>query len=165
MAHERREEPGPGQESVWEYPRPPRVEASGKHVQVLFNGVVLAESRRALRVLETSHPPVFYIPRDDVRVEYLVATTRRTVCEFKGVASYFTVIVDGISAQDAAWSYPRPQPGYEVIRDAVAVYPSKMAACYVDGERVIAQPGDFYGGWITHEIAGPFKGGPETRGW
>ena len=165
VAYGQRIEPGPGQESVWDYPRPPRVEATEKPVRVIFNGVVIAESRRTLRILETSHPPVYYIPREDVRMEYFTPTSRQTVCEFKGVASYFTLSVNGVTAPNAAWTYPHPQPGYEAIQDAIAVYPGKMEACFVDGERVIAQPGDFYGGWITHEIVRPFKGGPGTVGW
>ena len=165
MGHGQRIEPGLRQESVWDYPRPPRVARSDKHIQVVFNGVVIAESCRTLRVLETSHPPVYYIPRADVRMEYFTPATRQTVCEFKGAASYFALAVNGVLAQNVAWTYPRPQPGYEAIRDAIAIYPGKMEVCYVDGERVAAQPGDFYGGWITHEIVGPFKGGPGTMGW
>jgi uncharacterized protein (DUF427 family) len=150
---------------VWDYPRPPRVEPSGRHIQVVFNGVTIADTRRAVRVLETSHPPVYYIPPEDIRMELLEASPRSSFCEFKGSASYYTVTVDGASAESAAWFYSRPTPGFESIRNYVAFYPSRMEACYVDGERVIAQPGDFYGGWITRDIVGPFKGGPGTIGW
>jgi uncharacterized protein (DUF427 family) len=158
-------EPGPGQESVWDYPRPPRLEDTTKRIQVVFNGVTIADTTRATRVLETSHPPVYYIPPDDIRLEHLAPAAGTSDCEFKGTARYYTVTVGDRSVPDAAWYYPRPAGGYEAIREYVAYYPSKMDACYVDGERVQAQAGDFYGGWITGEIVGPFKGGPGTRGW
>lgn len=157
--------PGPGQESVWDYPRPPRVEDSAQHVQVVFNGVVIADSRRARRVLETSHPPVYYIPPEDVRVEYLTTTPRATFCEFKGAASYYSVSVGDKTAANGAWYYPRPRAGYTGIAGYVAFYPGRMDACTVDGELVQAQRGDFYGGWVTSNIVGPFKGGPGTIGW
>jgi len=161
----RRIEPGPGQESVWDYPRPPRVEAATKRVRIVFNGVTIADSTNAKRVLETSHPPTYYIPQEDVNMEYFTPTQRRTFCEFKGQASYWTISVDGQTESDVAWSYPTPTPGFESIRDHIAVYPSRMEACYVDDERVQAQAGSFYGGWITSDIVGPFKGGPGTIGW
>jgi uncharacterized protein (DUF427 family) len=158
-------EPEPGEESVWDYPRPPRVEPTSKRVRVVFNGEVIAETSRALRVLETSHPPVYYIPPDDLRMKFLTRSARQTFCEFKGQASYYTVEVDGRGAANAAWFYPNPAPGYEALREHVAFYPGQMEACYIDDEQVQSQPGDFYGGWITREIVGPFKGGPGTRGW
>jgi uncharacterized protein (DUF427 family) len=158
-------EPGLGQESVWDYPRPPRIEETTRHVRVVFNGKVIADTRRARRVLETSHPPVYYIPAADVRMEYLTETGRRTWCEWKGQAGYYSLSVAGKQAKNAAWYYPNPAPGYEAIQDHVAFYPGKMDACYVDGERVQAQSGDFYGGWITRDVVGPFKGGPGTVGW
>jgi uncharacterized protein (DUF427 family) len=161
----RRIPPGPGQESVWDYPRPPRVEDSARHIRVLFSGVVIAETRRAKRVLETSHPPVYYIPPEDIRMEYLTPTDRTTWCEWKGQAAYYTVSVGDRQAANAGWFYPKPVPGYDAIQDHVAFYPSRMDACYVDGERVEAQAGGFYGGWITSEIVGPFKGEPGTAGW
>lgn len=161
----KRIEPGPGQESVWDYPRPPRVEHTPRHIQVVFNGQVIADSRRAVRVLETSHPPVYYIPAEDVRQEYLVETSRRSWCEWKGQARYYGLRVGDKQVAEAAWFYPDPTPGIEAIGDHVAFYPSKMDACYVDGERVQAQPGDFYGGWITSYVVGPFKGGAGTIGW
>ncbi|MGD9146218.1 MAG: DUF427 domain-containing protein [Anaerolineae bacterium] len=160
-----RTEPAASQESVWDYPRPPRVEETARHVQVFFNGEVIADTRRAKRVLETSHPPVYYIPPQDVRMECLTKAGRRTWCEWKGQAGYYSLSVGSRRVEDAAWFYPRPTPGYEAIQGHVAFYPAKMDACYVDGERVQAQPGDFYGGWITSEIVGPFKGGPGTMGW
>ncbi|HTE17618.1 MAG TPA: DUF427 domain-containing protein [Armatimonadota bacterium] len=157
--------PGPGQESVWDYPRPPRLEASTREVRVLFNGVVIAETRQAKRVLETSHPPVYYIPPEDLRTEYLVRTPRTSFCEWKGTAGYYTLRVGDREAPDAGWFYPDPTPAFAEIRDHVAFYPGRVDACTVDGEPVRAQPGDFYGGWITSEIVGPFKGEPGTRGW
>jgi uncharacterized protein (DUF427 family) len=161
----RRIEPGPGQESVWDYPRPPRVEPVSKRVRVVFEGVTIADTTRAKRVLETSHPPVFYIPPEDIRMEHLERTGRATFCEWKGSAGYYTVRVGERAAEDAAWFYPEPARGFESIRDHVAFYPSRMDACYVGDERVRSQEGDFYGGWITGEIVGPFKGGSGTWGW
>jgi uncharacterized protein (DUF427 family) len=155
----------PGQESVWDYPRPPRVEISSKHVKVVFNGVTIAETDRAVRVLETSHPPVFYIPLDDVKAEYLREETRHTYCEFKGTASYYSVSVNGKKAMSAAWYYPNPTTGFEAIANYVAFYPQHMDACYVDNEKVQQQESNFYGGWITSEIVGPYKGAPGTSGW
>ncbi|MDX1438179.1 MAG: DUF427 domain-containing protein [Anaerolineales bacterium] len=160
-----REEPGPGQESVWDYPRPPRLEASTRHIQVEFNNVIIASTRRALRVLETSHPPVYYIPPEDIRPDVLKPTPGKTMCEWKGQTSYYNVEVSDRKAQRAAWYYPEPAPGFEGIRNYVAFYPSKMDRCSVDGQLVRAQEGDFYGGWITSEIVGPFKGGAGTLGW
>ena len=157
--------PGPGQESVWDYPRPPRVEPSGRHIQVVFAGLVIADTRQAKRVLETSHPPVYYIPPEDIRVDCLQTSDRRSCCEWKGEARYYTVVTPDGTAADAAWTYLQPQPHFEAIRGHVAFYPSRMEACYVDGERVQSQPGDFYGGWITSDVVGPFKGGPGTMGW
>ena len=157
--------PGQGQESVWDYPRPPRVEDTTKHIQVVCNGAVIAETRHAKRVLETSHPPGYYIPPGDINMEHLVVTGRATWCEWKGQAVYYTIVVDDKQVEDAAWSYPDPTSGFEEIKGYVAVYPHLMDACYVDGERVQAQAGGFYGGWITGEIVGPFKGEPGTWGW
>jgi len=156
---------GPGQESVWDYPRPPRVEDSQKHIRVLFNGVTIAETRRSVRVLETSHPPVYYIPPEDVRLEYFTSTPRSTFCEYKGAASYYTIRVGDRTEMNAAWFYPRPSAPYAALANYVAIYPSRMDACFVDGERVDPQPGDFYGGWITKDIVGPFKGSGGTAGW
>jgi len=147
-------------ESVWDYPRPPRLEHSAKQVQVVFNGVVVAESQRTIRILETSHPPAFYIPPDDVKLaDYFKLTMRHTFCEFKGMASYYTLTVGDRTAENAAWFYPDPTVGYEGLKDYVSFYPGRMDACYVNGEKVTPQAGNFYGGWITAEIIGPFKGG------
>lgn len=155
----------PGQESVWDYPRPPRVEETDRHIQIVFNGVVIADTRRAWRVLETSHPPVYYLPPDDVQRQYLIRTSGSSYCEWKGSAGYYTLTVEDRSVPNAAWFYPNPTPAFAVIRDYIAFYPGKMDRCTVDGEVVQAQSGDFYGGWITKEIVGPFKGGPGTTGW
>jgi uncharacterized protein (DUF427 family) len=157
--------PAPGLESVWDYPRPPRVEPSSKHVQVLFNGVVIADTYHAQRVLETSHPPVYYIPLQDIRTEFLKPTSHQTYCEFKGSAHYYTISVNDKQLDNAAWYYPNPDRGYETIRNHVAFYPGQMDACFVDDERVVPQAGDFYGGWITSDIVGPFKGEAGTRRW
>lgn len=162
----RRIEPGLGQESVWDYPRPPRVEPTSRHVEVVFNDLVLADSRRSLRVLETSGPPTLYVPFDDVRMVILrEANAAVTVCEWKGLARYFDIAVRDRTAPQAAWTYPHPNGGYEELTGHVAFYPGRVDACYLDGERVHPQPGDYYGGWITNDIVGPFKGGPGTAGW
>jgi uncharacterized protein (DUF427 family) len=165
MGRQRRIQPGPGQESVWDYPRPPRLEESQKHIQVIFNGVVIAETRQAKRVLETSHPPVYYIPPQDVKLEYFTPTSRTTFCEFKGAASYYSIRVGDKTALNAAWYYPHPTASYTELANYIAIYPGKMDACFVDGERVQAQEGDFYGGWVTSDVVGPFKGGAGTLGW
>ncbi|NDJ60096.1 MAG: DUF427 domain-containing protein [Chloroflexi bacterium] len=159
------DKPGPGQESVWDYPRPPRVEPTSKRVRVLLGGVTLADTTNAKRVLETSHPPTFYIPAEDVRMDLLQPTSHRSFCEFKGAASYFTIAVEGKTVENAVWAYKTPTPGFESIKDHLCFYPSRMDACYVGDEQVQSQEGDFYGGWITSEIVGPFKGGPGTWGW
>ncbi len=161
----RRIEPGPGQESVWDYPRPPRLEVSGRPIRVLFNGEVVAETDRALRVLETSHPPVYYIPAKDIQSRFLERSSRSTFCEWKGRARYHTLKVGDRRSPDAAWSYPDPTPTFEALRDHLAFYPSRVDECTVAGEVVRSQPGDFYGGWITAEIVGPFKGDAGTMGW
>ena len=165
MPQVQRIEPQPGQESVWDYPRPPRLEDSARHIEVVLNGVTIADTRRAKRILETSHPPVYYIPFEDVKMEHVAPSQYRTYCEFKGAASYYTITVGGVTVPDGAWTYEHPAPGYEALRGHLAVYPQKMDACLLDGERVRAQEGDFYGGWITANVVGPFKGGAGTRGW
>ena len=158
--------PAPGQESVWDYPRPPRVEDSTRHIQVWFNGVLLADTRRAKRLLETSHPPTWYIPPEDVKLEHLRENPDDSSwCEWKGLTHYYDVEVDGVRAASAAWFYQMPTRMFEELRHYVAFYPHLMEACYVDGERVTPQAGGFYGGWITGDVVGPFKGGPGTEGW
>ena len=160
----KRVEPGPGQESVWDYPRPPRVEPSDARVIVRFAGRVICDTRRPLRVLETSHP-AYYLPRDDFAPSALQPVPGTTFCEFKGTAAYFDLVVGVRVAARAAWHYPQPAPGYEALRDHVALYPGRVDEAKVDGEVVQPQPGDFYGGWITSAVVGPFKGGLGTRGW
>ncbi len=165
MNDRQRVEPGPGQESVWDYPRPPRLKDSDRRVKVVFGGVTLAYTTRAKRVLETSHPPVYYIPSDDIRMEHLTLAEGTSFCEWKGVARYYDIETEERRERRAAWFYPQPVPSYAELKDCVAFYPSLMDACWVDGEKVRAQEGDFYGGWVTSEIIGPFKGGPGTWGW
>jgi len=131
----------------------------------MFGGEKVADTIRARRVLETSHPPVYYIPREDVRTDLLRLTDGASYCEWKGQAAYATVEAAGRSGDAAAWYYPNPTPGFESLQDHVAFYPGRMDECYVGDERVLAQPGDFYGGWITSEIVGPFKGARGTEGW
>ncbi len=158
-------------ESVWDYPRPPRLEATSNHLRVVHRGVVLAETRQGLRILETSHPPVYYFPPRDVRHDLLQADDRRSFCEFKGFAQYWTLVPGAEIAgeasvvPDVAWSYPEPTASFGMLRDYVAFYASKVDACWVDEEQVLPQKGDFYGGWITALVRGPFKGGPGTLGW
>ncbi len=159
-------------ESVWDYPRPPRLEATESTIRVVQQGVVLAETRRALRILETSHPPVFYLPPEDVRMDLLRRSAgRNSFCEFKGTAVYWSLHLGGEigpgteAVPDVAWSYPAPSPQYAGLRNHLAFYASRVDECTVDGERVQAQAGDFYGGWITSKVAGPFKGPPGTLGW
>jgi uncharacterized protein (DUF427 family) len=157
--------PGPGQESVWDYPRPPRLEPSSEHIQVVYHGQVIADTHRAWRVLETSHPPVYYIPPEDIQLEYLQDAPGSSYCEWKGQARYHNVVVGDARADKSAWSYPQPRPGYEAIRNHIAFYAGPMDRCTVNGETVTPQPGGFYGGWITRRIIGPFKGEPGSRGW
>jgi len=154
-------------ESVWDYPRPPRVERDSRRIRVVLGGAVIADSTDARRVLETSHPPVFYLPLADIAERALAPSSARgTFCEFKGVASYYDARGgDGGVLQAAAWTYHDPSPGFEDLRGTVAFYPALMDECRVGGEMVQAQPGDFYGGWVTSDVTGPFKGGPGTRGW
>jgi uncharacterized protein (DUF427 family) len=152
----------PGQESVWYYPRPPRLENAKRRIKVVFCGVTLSYTARAKRVLETSHPPVYFVPTQDIRMEHLRPSEGSSFCEWKGRADYCDVIV-GKEELRAAWYYPVPE--YRGLGDYVALYPTKMDVCWVEGEKVRAQEGDFYGGWITAEIVGPFKGGPGTWGW
>ena len=157
--------PGPGQESVWDYPRPPRIEPDARRVQVSCAGVTLADTTRCLRVLETASPPTFYLPMEDVRMEYLHPCTGSSLCEWKGCARYWSVYLrDSFIAERAAWSYPVPYDDSKSIAGYVSFYPAKVDCC-VAGVRVTAQPGGFYGGWVTPEIVGPFKGLPGTQHW
>jgi uncharacterized protein (DUF427 family) len=169
--------PGPGQESVWDYPRPPRVEPARRPVEVRTGGLVLARSQRAVRVCETASPPTYYLPPDDVDTSRLVPGYGRSTCEWKGEARYWTAVLDDASASagggaagggaridNAAWSYPEPEEGYESLAGWYAFYPAAVE-CYVGDERVRPQEGGFYGGWVTGEIVGPWKGGPGTGHW
>ena len=161
----KRIEPGPGQQSVWDFPRPPEIVSDARRVVVEFNGTVIADSVDAVRVLETSHPPVFYIPGSDTNMDALYPTLSTSWCEFKGRAAYWTVAIDERQAVDAAWGYPAPVAAYADLAGRFAFYPSRMDRCTVAGIEVQSQEGDFYGGWITPEVVGPFKGAPGTLGW
>jgi uncharacterized protein (DUF427 family) len=155
--------PRDGQESVWDYPRPPALVPSDDQVDVAFNDLKLASSRRTLRVLETAHPPTYYIPEDDVNWEFLAAIARSSFCEWKGTANYFSMQRN--SQQRAiAWQYRSPVASFAQLDGHVSFYPS-LTDCCVNGERVIPQPGIFYGGWITSRVVGPFKGEPGTGHW
>lgn len=154
-----------GQESVWEYPRPPRVEASRERIRIVLGGELIVDTTDSVRVLETSHPPVYYLPRQAFSPGVLEAAAGSSYCEFKGTASFLNVRAGGSVAERAAWFYPTPTAGFEILADRVAVYPGRMDRCEVDGERVRPQAGSLYGGWITDRVVGPFKGGPETQGW
>jgi uncharacterized protein (DUF427 family) len=144
-------------ESVWDYPRPPRVEPTTRKVIVKHQGIVIAETSAAMRVLETSHPPVFYLPPADVRIELLERVDHQTFCEFKGTARYVDLVVGEIRVARAGWLYPNTTHGYRAIAGYYAFYPGRLDECTVDGEKVRAQNSDFYGGWITDDIVGPFK--------
>jgi uncharacterized protein (DUF427 family) len=157
--------PGPGQESVWDYPRPPRIEASTERIRIVLGGEVILDTTDSLRVLETSHPPVYYVRQSAFVQGALESAAGSSFCEFKGAADYLTVRGGGKEAEGAAWAYPEPASGFEALADRVAVYPGRMDYCEVDGERVRPQPGRFYGGWITSRVAGPFKGEPGTMAW
>jgi uncharacterized protein (DUF427 family) len=159
-------EPGPGQESVWDYPRPPRVEAVPERIRVVVGGVEVANSSRALRVVETAGAPVYYVPPADVRRELLVPIDRTTTCEWKGDARYWTIRVPGDRDRPgAAWSYSAPASGFEAIRDHLAFYGWAVDEAWVGDELATPQPGHFYGGWLTSKIVGPVKGEPGSSGW
>lgn len=150
---------------MWDYPRPPKIEAVADPVRVELEGLVLARSDRALRVLETASPPTYYIPPEDVRLDHLLPSRKRSFCEWKGVASYWNVRVGERQVENAAWSYADPDAGFERLRGHLAFFAGRVDACWVGDRRVIPQAGDFYGGWVTPEILGPFKGDPGTEGW
>jgi uncharacterized protein (DUF427 family) len=157
--------PFPEKESVWDYPRPPVVEPFPGHIQVEFNGKIIADTRRSYRMLETSHPPVYYLPKEDFLGGVLKANSNKSYCEYKGIARYFDIAANGKVTPHAAWTYHEPVDRYKVIAGYIAVYAHSVDACFVNGEKVQPQEGDFYGGWITSNIAGPFKGAPGTMGW
>ena len=159
------EVPGPGQESVWDYPRPPRLERSSEEVTVVLGGEEIARTHESLRVLETSHPPTYYLPRSAFVPGSLRTAQGGSYCEWKGAASYLDVVGGDVVAARAGWFYPVPTAPYGPIVDHVALYPGRMDRCTVDGEVVRPQPGDFYGGWVTSRVVGPFKGEPGTQSW
>lgn len=156
---------GPGQESVWNYPRPPVARPIAAHVRIEHRGLVVADTRAAIQTLETSHPPTYYIPPADIAPGMLRRAAGSSFCEWKGTASYWDVIVGDLVLARAAWSYADPAPAFAALRDHLAFYAAPFDRCSVDGEAVIPQPGGFYGGWITSRVAGPFKGVPGSQGW
>lgn len=165
MSRRQREPDTPQPENVWDYPRPPRIEPFTGAITVELGGAVVASASRALRVLETSHPPTYYLPREAFVPGALRAASGSSWCEWKGQAAYYDVVGGGAVAPKAAWTYPRPTPAFASIAGMVAVLAARVDRCTVNGEVVVPQPGDFYGGWITSWITGPFKGVPGSRGW
>lgn len=165
MSTKQRIEPGLGQESVWDYPRPPALEKVGQRVTVTFAGRTIADSEDAYRVLETSHPPTIYIPPAGLDMDCLREATGGSNCEWKGRASYYDLVVGDRVSENAGWFYKSPVKRFADLRDHVCFYPSRVDECTVGGEVVQAQEGDFYGGWITSKVVGPFKGAPGTWGW
>jgi len=157
--------PGPGQESVWDYPRPPRVETVADRVRVVVGGEVIADTVRALRVLETTGAPVYYLPREDVRMDRLRPSAGTSQCEWKGTASYWSCETAGRRFADVAWSYERPKTGFEALAGHLAFYAGRVDEAWVGDERATPQPGGFYGGWLTRRITGPVKGEPGSFGW
>jgi uncharacterized protein (DUF427 family) len=153
------------QESVWNFPRPARAEPTISHLKIVHRGVTIAETRQGVRTLETSHPPSYYFPRADVTMALFSQSLQRSFCEWKGDATYFDITVKGELLRDVAWSYPRPTDPFLVLRDHLAFYAAPFDTCFVDGEKAVPQPGEFYGGWITSKVAGPFKGIPGSRSW
>ncbi|MCF4126408.1 DUF427 domain-containing protein [Methylobacterium sp. SyP6R] len=154
-----------GQESVWDYPRPPRLEPVPERLRVIFDGLTIADTLRGWRVLETSHPPTYYLHPDDIQSGALVPAGGGSVCEWKGRALYFDVVGPHKRAERVAWAYPNPTKAFAPLAGHVAFYAGPMDGCFVGDERVTPQPGGFYGGWITKRIVGPFKGEPGTMGW
>lgn len=165
MARPRPEKPAAGQESVWDYPRPPRLEPVHGRVTIRLGGELIADTTDAVRVLETSHPPVYYVPITDFTPGALVDAEGSSFCEFKGRARYLDVRGGDAVCPGAAWNYPEPSPGFGPLVTRVAVYAAQMDECTVDGEVVTPQPGGFYGGWVTASVVGPFKGVPGSMGW
>ena len=157
--------PGPGQESVWDYPRPPALRRCGQRVRILLQGETLADTTGALCVLETSHPPTYYLPPADIDLRCLREISATSFCEWKGMASYYDIDCHGSTFSHVAWTYHRPAAAFAELKDHVAFYAHVMDACYVGEEKVVPQPGNFYGGWITSDVVGPFKGEPGTMGW
>lgn len=156
---------GPGQESVWDYPRPPRLEPVAKRIRIVVSGQELVATTAAYRVLETSHPPTYYLPPGDFDRSLLVAGVGRSFCEWKGQAQYWSVQVGDRVIENCGWSYPNPTARFAAIKDYLALYCAAMDACYVGEEQAKPQPGGFYGGWVTNDLVGPFKGEPGTEFW
>ncbi len=154
-----------GQESVWDYPRPPGIEVFTGHIRILFNSEIIVDVNRAYRVLETSHPPTYYLPVNQFKKGIFYPNPHTSFCEFKGRAGYYNIIVSDKKALRAAWHYPDPNLNFRAIKDHVSIYAHLMDACYINDELVKAQEGNFYGGWITSNVVGPFKGGDGTIGW
>ena len=154
-----------GRESVWDYPRPPRLEPTDRRIRVIASGIVVVDTPSALRLLETSHPPTYYLPPQDIRMDLLKPSRRRTLCEFKGSARYFDLRINDRLIKNCAWSYANPAPRYAALKDHLAFFAGLVDECWVDDELAQPQPGGFYGGWITPDLDGPFKGGPGTAGW
>lgn len=152
-------------ENVWDYPRPPSIEPSTEHLVVALGGVTIAETRASYRICETSHPPTYYLPIGSFAPGVLRPIDGTTWCEWKGAASYFDVVTDQRTIPAGAWTYETPTDGYRDLVGHVAIYPGKVDSCTIDDETVQAQDGDFYGGWITSRVTGPFKGAPGTLGW
>jgi uncharacterized protein (DUF427 family) len=165
LGHPEPESLGPGQESVWDYPRPAICEPTSRQVQIIHQGIAVVDSKAAYRTLETSHPPTYYIPQTDIAMEHLRTNSRRTMCEWKGQARYFDIVVGDAVIPAAAWSYNAPTPSFAAICDYVAFYPDPLDQCLIDGEQITPQPGQFYGGWISQYEAGPFKGIPGSQFW
>lgn len=160
-----RETPGSGQQSVWDYPRPPALRRCDKIVRIVLQGEILADTTAALCVLETSHPPTYYLPPADIDMRFLREVSATSFCEWKGMASYYDIVCNGHIHPRVAWTYRHPESSYLELRDHIAFYAQVMDACYVGDDKVLPQPGNFYGGWITPEVVGPFKGEPGTMGW
>lgn len=165
MGHPKPDPVSPGQESVWDYPRPAICEPTNRRIQIIHRGVDLVDSNAAWRTLETSHPPTYYIPRADIAMGHLEPNSRRSICEWKGQARYFDIVVGDERIEASAWSYPDPTPSFASIKEFIAFYPDPLDQCMVDGVQITPQPGGFYGGWISQYEAGPFKGIPGSRFW
>ena len=156
-------EPKQGQESVWDYPRPPALVQDRRRIEVRHGNETIASTSNAFRILETASPPTVYIPPSDVELKQLVEVRGSSFCEWKGSASYWALL-EGREKSAIGWSYKTPSSSFELIKDYLSFYPGRVE-CYIDGERVRAQPGGFYGGWVTNEIVGPYKGETGTGGW
>ncbi|MDN3204434.1 DUF427 domain-containing protein [Algoriphagus sediminis] len=163
--HPKRIKPKPGQESVWDYPRPPRLEKSNKHIRIVFAGEVILDTNLSFRILETSHPPTYYIPHSAFKEGVLIPVAGASYCEWKGEANYYDIRIVSKISERAAWGYKNPNSRYPELKNTVSIYAHKVDACFINDEKVQAQNGDFYGGWITSDIVGPFKGGEGTWGW